>query len=52
MHPATKTLAAACMAFFLPLLAVVVFHWDSLQERMKVDPRTAQGMLLYFTAPG
>ena len=41
----------AALAAVVPPTYMLASKWDVLQERMTVDPRTAKGHIIYFTAP-
>ncbi|MCA9186394.1 MAG: hypothetical protein R3E01_26475 [Pirellulaceae bacterium] len=51
MHPAVKTLAIAFIAFTVPMVVAIGMNWETIQSRVNVTPETAQGRVLYFTAP-
>ncbi len=52
MHNAGKIVVIATLLMIGPPLVVVATHWNRIVEMGHVDPATAKGYVLYFTAPG
>ena len=46
-----RMLSTTVLAFVLPLGVLAFIRQDDLQELVAVDPATAPGKVLYFTAP-
>ena len=46
-----RILTTAVLAFVLPLGVLTFVREDDLQELVAVDPASAPGKVLYFTAP-
>lgn len=44
-------LLAAALAAVVPPTYVTLKHWDELQQQWQVDPGSARGHVIYFTAP-
>jgi hypothetical protein len=52
MTGAVKTIMVAFLALMVPPLVAIGMHWDKIVEWGHVDPATAEGHVVYFTAPG
>ena len=46
-----RVLTVAFLSFVLPLGVLLFLRREDLQEYVTVDPNTAPGRVLYFTAP-
>ncbi len=47
----SRILTFTCLAFLLPLGALLVIRFDDVQELVEIDPQEAPGRVLYFTSP-
>lgn len=52
MPQSVKMLIAATIVFVTPIAVVVVTQWDALIRIVNVDPKKAEGTLIYFTSYG
>ncbi len=46
-----KAVAISFIAFLAPLVVAVGWNWEALTAAEAIDPKTAPGRILYFTAP-
>ncbi len=52
MSQPAKILIIAAAVFIAPIAIVFATHWEAVEQFVKVDPKTTQGVLIYFTSYG